>query len=101
ISIGSDKRFKALGKFGPVVVFIIISLIVSILGLLIGFFLLPESYNETVRITLENQEEIMLLADILDGMVKIIMAGAVLNIVVLVTQVYLTDFFHKNRLSVK
>lgn len=101
ISIGSDKKFKDLGKFGPVIVFIIISLIVSALGLGLGFILLPESYNSTVNIVLDNSEEMMLLPDILDGMVKMIMEGALLNIVVLFVQIYLTNFFHKNRLSVE
>lgn len=101
ISIGSDKNFKNLGKFGPVIVFIIISLIVSALGLGLGFILMPESYNSTVNVVLDNSEGVMLLSDILDGMVKLIMGGALLNIVVFVIQVYLTNFFHKNRLSVQ
>lgn len=101
ISIGSSKTFKDLGKFGPVLVFIIITIIVSILGLTLGvkFF---ETFGVRVSESSTQTQSGFYLSDIktVEEFTRMLGIGAILDLVASSIQIYLTNFFHKNKLTV-
>lgn len=102
ISIGSSKTFKDMGKFGPVLVFIIITIIVSILGLTLGvkFF---ETFALKVSESSAQTQNGFYLSKIetVEELTRIMGLGTILNIIVSAVQIYLTNFFHKNKLTVE
>lgn len=101
ISIGSSKTFKDMGKFGPVLVFIIITIIVSVLGLTFGL-----KFFETFAINVsESSTQIqsgfyLSKIETIEELTRVMGFGTILNIVVSSVQIYLTNFFHKNKLTV-
>lgn len=101
ISIGSSKIFKDMGKFGPVLVFIIITIIVSIFGLTFGlkFF---ETFSINVSKSSSQIRSGFYLNNIetVEELTRIMGLGSILNIVETSIQIYLTNFFHKNKLTV-
>ena len=101
ISIGSSKTFKDMGKFGPVLVFIIITIIVSILGLTFGlkFF---ETFGVRVSESSTQTQNGFYLSDIktVEEFTRMLGIGAILDLVASSIQIYLTNFFHKNKLTV-
>lgn len=101
ISIGSSKTFKDMGKFGPVLVFIIITIIVSIFGLTFGlkFF---ETFGVRVSESSTQTQSGFYLSDIktVEEFTRILGIGAILDLVASSIQIYLTNFFHKNKLTV-
>lgn len=105
ITIGSDRVFKNLGKFGPIIVFIIISIISSIIGLILARFLIGslESLNtaQTVAQTAaESGQFTVQVAERVKDVTKIMAFGSGLNILSILVLMFLTNYFHKNRLSV-
>lgn len=101
ISIGSSKTFKDLGKFGPVLVFILITIIISILGLTFGVKFL-ETFSVNVSKSSSQVQNGLYLSNIesVEELTRIMGLGTILNIVVSAVQIYLTNFFHKNKLTV-
>lgn len=101
ISIGSSKTFKDMGKFGPVLVFIIITIIVSVLGLTFGVKFL-ETFAVKVSESSTQTQNGLYLSNIetVEELTRIMGLGTILNIVVSSVQIYLTNFFHKNKLTV-
>lgn len=101
ISIGSSKTFKDMGKFGPVLVFIIITIIVSVLGLTFGVKFL-ETFAVKVSESSTQIQNGLYLSNIetVEELTRIMGLGSILNIVVSSIQIYLTNFFHKNKLTV-
>lgn len=101
ISIGSSKTFKDMGKFGPVLVFIIITIIVSIFGLTFGlkFF---ETFGVRVSESSTQTQSGFYLSDIktVEEFTRMLGIGAILDLVASSIQIYLTNFFHKNKLTV-
>lgn len=101
ISIGSSKTFKDLGKFGPVVVFILITIVISILGLTFGvkFF---ETFGVRVSESSTQTQSGFYLSDIktVEEFTRMLGIGAILDLVASSIQIYLTNFFHKNKLTV-
>lgn len=101
ISIGSSKIFKDMGKFGPVLVFIIITIIVSIFGLTFGlkFF---ETFGVRVSESSTQTQSGFYLSDIktVEEFTRMLGIGAILDLVASSIQIYLTNFFHKNKLTV-
>ncbi|OFJ67599.1 hypothetical protein HMPREF2852_02165 [Anaerococcus sp. HMSC065G05] len=101
ISIGSSKTFKDMGKFGPVLVFIIITIIVSIFGLTFGlkFF---ETFGVRVSESSIQTQSGFYLSDIktVEEFTRMLGIGAILDLVASSIQIYLTNFFHKNKLTV-
>lgn len=101
ISIGSSKTFKDMGKFGPVLVFIIITIIVSIFGLTFGlkFF---ETFGVRVSESSTQTQSGFYLSDIktVEELTRMLGIGAILDLVASSIQIYLTNFFHKNKLTV-
>lgn len=101
ISIGSSKTFKDMGKFGPVLVFIIITIIVSILVLTFGlkFF---ETFGVRVSESSTQTQSGFYLSDIktVEEFTRMLGIGAILDLVASSIQIYLTNFFHKNKLTV-
>lgn len=101
ISIGSSKIFKDMGKFGPVLVFIIITIIVSIFGLTFGlkFF---ETFGINASTSSDQIQNGLYLsgAETIEELTRIMGLGTILNIVETSIQIYLTNFFHKNKLTV-
>lgn len=101
ISIGSSKTFKDMGKFGPVLVFIIITIIVSIFGLTFGlkFF---ETFGVRVSESSTQTQSGFYLIDIktVEEFTRMLGIGAILDLVASSIQIYLTNFFHKNKLTV-
>lgn len=101
ISIGSSKTFKDLGKFGPVVVFILITIVISILGLIFGvkFF---EIFSINVSKSASQIRSGFYLNNIenVEELTRIMGLGTILNLVISVVQIFLTNFFHKNKLTV-
>ncbi|MDU7650870.1 MAG: hypothetical protein E7K18_07875 [Anaerococcus vaginalis] len=101
ISIGSSKTFKDLGKFGPVLVFIIITIIVSIFGLTFGlkFF---ETFGVRVSESSTQTQSGFYLSDIktVEEFTRMLGICAILDLVASSIQIYLTNFFHKNKLTV-
>lgn len=106
ITIGSDRVFKNLGKFGPVIVFIIISIISSIIGLILARFFIGslESLN-TAQIAAQTAAEsgqfTVQVSERVKDVTKIMAFGSGLNIVSILILMFLTNYFHKNRLSVQ
>ncbi|MDY3007069.1 hypothetical protein [Anaerococcus porci] len=102
ITIGSDKIFKNLGKFGPVLVFIIISVVLAILGITIGsFFIVDLDTSQTAtRIVIENEELAIELSKNIKAITMIMGIGSALNLLVIGILMFLTNYFHKNRLTV-
>ena len=101
ISIGSSKTFRDLGKFGPVLVFIIITIIVSIFGLTFGFKFF-ETFGINASTSSEQIQNGLYLsgAETIEELTRIMGLGTILNIVETSIQIYLTNFFHKNKLTV-
>ena len=101
ISIGSSKTFKDLGKFGPVVVFILITIVISILGLTFGVKFL-EIFSINVSKSSSQIQNGFYLSNVetVEELTKIMGLGSILNMVVSAVQIYLTNFFHKNKLTV-
>lgn len=101
ISIGSSKTFKDLGKFGPVLVFILITIIISILVLTFGVKFL-ETFSVNVSKSSSQIRSGFYLNNIesVEELTRIMGLGTILNIVVSAVQIYLTNFFHKNKLTV-
>lgn len=101
ISIGSSKIFKDMGKFGPIVVFIIITIIISIFGLTFGlkFF---ETFGINASTSSDQIQNGLYLsgAETIEELTRIMGLGTILNIVETSIQIYLTNFFHKNKLTV-
>ncbi|MFR7764320.1 MAG: hypothetical protein ACLU05_02710 [Anaerococcus obesiensis] len=101
ISIGSSKIFKDMGKFGPVLVFIIITIIVSIFGLTFGlkFF---GTFGVRVSESSTQTQSGFYLSDIktVEEFTRMLGIGAILDLVASSIQIYLTNFFHKNKLTV-
>lgn len=101
IIIGSSKTFKDMGKFGPVLVFIIITIIVSIFGLTFGlkFF---ETFGVRVSESSTQTQSGFYLSDIktVEEFTRMLGIGAILDLVASSIQIYLTNFFHKNKLTV-
>lgn len=101
ISIGSSKTFKDLGKFGPVLVFIIITIIISVLGLTFGVKFLETFSINVSKSSSQIQSGLYLSkAETVEELTRIMGLGTILNIVVSSIQIYLTNFFHKNKLTV-
>lgn len=99
ITIGSDKVFKDLGKFGPVIVFILISIVVSASGLGLGFkfmgdFSISRQVPAESGVYLEIPQKIK-------GLTRAVGIGTLLNLVVSVVQIYFTNLFYKKRLTVE
>lgn len=90
-----------MGKFGPVLVFIIITIIVSILGLTFGlkFF---ETFGVRVSESSTQTQSGFYLSDIktVEEFTRMLGIGAILDLVASSIQIYLTNFFHKNKLTV-
>ena len=101
ISIGSSKIFKDMGKFGPVLVFIIMTIIVSIFGLTFGFKFF-ETFGINASTSSEQIQNGLYLsgAETIEELTRIMGLGTILNIVETSIQIYLTNFFHKNKLTV-
>lgn len=101
ISIGSSKTFKDMGKFGPVLVFIIITIIVSIFGLTFGVKFL-ETFAVKVSESSTQTQSGFYLSDIktVEEFTRMLGIGAILDLVASSIQIYLTNFFHKNKLTV-
>lgn len=101
ISIGSSKTFKDMGKFGPVLVFILITIVISILGLTFGVKFL-ETFAVKVSESSTQIQNGLYLSNIetVEELTRIMGLGSILNIVVSSIQIYLTNFFHKNKLTV-
>lgn len=101
ISIGSSKTFRDLGKFGPVLVFILITIIVSVLGLTFGFKFF-ETFAINVSESSSQTQSGFYLSKIetVEELTRIMGLGSILNIVVSSVQIFLTNFFHKNKLTV-
>ena len=101
ISIGSSKTFKDMGKFGPVLVFILITIVISILGLTFGVKFL-ETFAVKVSESSTQTQNGLYLSNIetVEEWTRIMGLGSILNIVVSSVQIYLTNFFHKNKLTV-
>lgn len=101
ISIGSSKTFKDMGKFGPVLVFILITIVISILGLTFGVKFL-ETFAVKVSESSTQTQNGLYLSNIetVEELTRIMGLGSILNIVVSSVQIYLTNFFHKNKLTV-
>lgn len=101
ISIGSSKTFKDLGKFGPVLVFILITTVISILGLNFGvkFF---ETFSVNVSKSSSQIQNGLYLSNIetVEELTRIMGLGTILNLVISAVQIFLTNFFHKNKLTV-
>ena len=101
ISIGSSKTFRDLGKFGPVLVFILITIVISILGLTFGVKFL-ETFAVRVSESSTQTQNGFYLSNIetVEELTRIMGLGTILNIVVSSVQIFLTNFFHKNKLTV-
>lgn len=101
ISIGSSKTFKDLGKFGPVVVFILITIVISILGLTFGVKFL-ETFSIDVSKSSSQIQNGFYLSNVetVEELTRVMGLGTILNIVVSVVQIFFTNFFHKNKLTV-
>lgn len=101
ISIGSSKTFRDLGKFGPILVFILITIVISILGLTFGVKFL-ETFSINVSKSSSQIRSGFYLNNIetVEELTRIMGLGSILNIVVSSIQIYLTNFFHKNKLTV-
>lgn len=101
ISIGSSKTFKDLGKFGPVLVFILITIIISILVLTFGVKFL-ETFSVNVSKSSSQIQNGFYLSNVetVEELTRIMGLGSILNIAVSSIQIYLTNFFHKNKLTV-
>lgn len=101
ISIGSSKTFKDLGKFGPVVVFILITIVISILGLTFGVKFL-ETFSIDVSKSSSQIQNGFYLSNVetVEELTRVMGQGTILNTVVTAVQIFLTNFFHKNKLTV-
>lgn len=101
ISIGSSKTFKDLGKFGPVVVFILITIVISILGLTFGVKFL-ETFSIDVSKSSSQIQNGFYLSNVetVEELTRVMGLGTILNTVVTAVQIFLTNFFHKNKLTV-
>ncbi|WP_058989644.1 hypothetical protein [Anaerococcus rubeinfantis] len=101
ISIGSSKTFKDLGKFGPVVVFILITIVISILGLTFGVKFL-ETFSIDVSKSSSQIQTGFYLSNVetVEELTRVMGLGTILNILVSVVQIFFTNFFHKNKLTV-
>ena len=101
ISIGSSKTFRDLGKFGPILVFILITIVISILGLTFGVKFL-ETFSINVSKSSSQIRSGFYLNNIetVEELTRIMGLGTILNIVETSIQIYLTNFFHKNKLTV-
>lgn len=101
ISIGSSKTFKDLGKFGPVVVFILITIVISILGLTFGVKFL-ETFSIDVSKSSSQIQNGFYLSNVetVEELTRVMGLGTILNIVVTAVQIFFTNFFHKNKLTV-
>lgn len=101
ISIGSSKTFKDLGKFGPVVVFILITIVISILGLTFGVKFLETFSIDAGRSSDQIQNGFYLSnVETVEELTRVMGLGTILNTVVTAVQIFLTNFFHKNKLTV-
>lgn len=101
ISIGSSKTFKDMGKFGPVLVFIIITIIVSILGITSGLKFFETFALKASESSAQIQNEFYLDKVVtVEELTRILGLGTILNIVVSSVQIFLTNLFHKNKLTV-
>ncbi|MDU7163970.1 MAG: hypothetical protein E6296_05465 [Anaerococcus vaginalis] len=101
ISIGSSKTFKDFGKFGPVLVFILITIVISILGLTFGVKFL-EIFSINVGKSSSQIQSGYYLSNIenVEELTRIMGLGTILNLVISAVQIFLTNFFHKNKLTV-
>ena len=101
ISIGSSKTFRDLGKFGPVVVFILITIVISILGLTFGVKFL-EIFSINVSKSSSQIQNGFYLSNVetVEELTRVMGLGSILNTVVTAVQIFLTNFFHKNKLTV-
>lgn len=101
ISIGSSKTFKDMGKFGPVLVFILITIVISILGLTFGVKFL-ETFSINVSKSSSQIRSGFYLNNIetVEELTRIMGLGTILNLVISAVQIFLTNFFHKNKLTV-
>lgn len=100
ITIGSDKTFKDLGIFGPILVYILITIVLFILSSIFAytaielrFFAQMTSPETDATFTVE-------MAQMTNNIRKIILAGSIANILFGSIQSFLTNYFHKNRLTV-
>lgn len=100
ITIGSDRTFKDLGKFGPILVYILISIVLFIIfsffgykAIELGFFSQMTSSETASTFTVE-------MAQMTDNFRKIVFVGSIANIIVGAIQTFLTNYFHKNNLTV-
>lgn len=101
ISIGSSKTFKDMGKFGPVLVFIIITIIVSVLGLTFGLKFFETFVINVSESSAQTQSGFYLSKiETIEELTRVMGFGTILNIIVSSVQIYLTNFFHKNKLTV-
>ena len=101
ISIGSSKTFKDMGKFGPVLVFIIITIIVSILGLTLGMKFFETFALKVSESSAQTQSGFYLdKVETVEDVTKLLGLGTILNIIVSSVQIFLTNLFHKNKLTV-
>lgn len=101
ISIGSSKTFRDLGKFGPVLVFILITIVISILGLTFGVKFL-ETFSVDVSKSSSQIQNGFYLSNVetVEELTRVMGLGTILNTVVTAVQIFLTNFFHKNKLTV-
>ena len=92
ISIGSSKTFKDMGKFGPILVFILITIVISILGLTFGVKFL-ETFSIDVSKSSSQIQNGFYLSNVetVEELTRIMGLGTILNIVVSSIQI----FFHK------
>ena len=90
-----------MGKFGPVLVFIIITIIVSVLGLTFGLkFFETFAINVSESSTQTQSGFYLSKIETIEELTRVMGFGTILNIVVSSVQIYLTNFFHKNKLTV-
>lgn len=87
ITIGNDKVFKKFGKLGYVVVYIIISLVIFILTMTIGS-------SPFIEISLSRSSEEI------EKITRLLQISCIYNLVITGILLFLTNYFHKNRLSV-
>lgn len=101
ISIGSSKTFRDLGKFGPVLVFILITIVISILGLTLGVKFLETFSIDVSKSSSQIQNGFYLSkVETVEELTRVMGLGTILNIVVSSVQIFFTNFFHKNKLTV-
>ena len=81
ISIGSSKTFKDMGKFGPILVFILITIVISILGLTFGVKFL-ETFSIDVSKSSSQIQNGFYLSNVetVEELTRIMGLGSILNL---------------------